>query len=180
VYHQPLVLGSRQAGAAIEGAVRQRVAPAIDQVAVDTHGYTDFAMGLARLLGFDLCPRLKGLRDRRLHVPVGFAVPEAIASITRAGVVPSTIESEWAHPRAAGRLDPGRHDERDGRARAPGLGLARRPALPRRHDARADRAQPAALRRGDESRLPTHPAEVRPTFPRNQTLQMAMCLIRLQ
>ncbi len=95
VYHQPLVLGTRQAEAAIEGAVRQRVAPAIDRVAVDTHGYTDFAMGLARLLGFDLCPRLKGLRDRRLHVLVGFAVPEAIASITRADVVPSAIESEW-------------------------------------------------------------------------------------
>ena len=95
VYHQPLVLGTRQAGAAIEGAVRQRLVPAIDRVAVDTHGYTDFAMGLARLLGFDLCPRLKGLRDRRLHVPVGFAVPEAIASIARADVVASAIESEW-------------------------------------------------------------------------------------
>jgi hypothetical protein len=29
------------------------------QLAVDTHGYTDFAMLHARLLGFDLCPRLK-------------------------------------------------------------------------------------------------------------------------
>ena len=95
VYHQPLVLGTRQAGAAIEGAVRQRVVPAIERVAVDTHGYTDFGMGLARLLGFDLCPRLKGLRDRRLHVPIDFAVPEAIASITRATVALPVIEAEW-------------------------------------------------------------------------------------
>ena len=95
VYHQPLVLGSREAGAAIEGAVRQRVVPAIERVAVDTHGYTDFGMGLARLLGFDLCPRLKGMQDRRLHVPSGFAVPEAIAPITRATVTLAAIEAEW-------------------------------------------------------------------------------------
>ncbi|WP_284454601.1 Tn3 family transposase [Pseudomonas sp. BYT-1] len=28
----------------------------VSQLAVDTHGYTDFAMSHARLLGFDLCP----------------------------------------------------------------------------------------------------------------------------
>lgn len=45
VYNQPIVLGSRQAGAAIEGAVRQKVVDTIERIAVDTHGYTDFAMG---------------------------------------------------------------------------------------------------------------------------------------
>ena len=56
IYNQPIVLGTRQAGAAIEGAVRQQVVNTIERIAVDTHGYTDFAMGLARLFGFDLCP----------------------------------------------------------------------------------------------------------------------------
>jgi TnpA family transposase len=58
-YDQPIVLNQRQAGAAIEGVLLQRLVP-IDRLAVDTHGYTDVAMGLARLLGFSLCPRWRG------------------------------------------------------------------------------------------------------------------------
>ncbi len=61
-----------RAGAAIEDAVRQQVVNTIERIADGAHGYTDFAMGLARLLGFDLCPRLKSLSDRLLHVPVVF------------------------------------------------------------------------------------------------------------
>lgn len=38
----------------------------VSQLAVDTHGYTDFAMALSRLMGFDLCPRLRELRQRHL------------------------------------------------------------------------------------------------------------------
>ena len=61
IFHaQPIVLNERQAGAAIEGVVRQERIET-SQLAVDTHGYTDFAMGLSRLLGFDLCPRLRDL-----------------------------------------------------------------------------------------------------------------------
>jgi hypothetical protein len=38
IYHQPIVLGNRQAGAAIEGVVRQDRID-LDWLAVDTHGY---------------------------------------------------------------------------------------------------------------------------------------------
>jgi hypothetical protein len=41
VYDQPLLLSTRQAGAAIEGAVRQSLTR-LERLAVDTHGYTDF------------------------------------------------------------------------------------------------------------------------------------------
>lgn len=95
IYNQPIVLGTRQAGAAIEGAVRQQVVNTIERIAVDTHGYTDFAMGLARLLGFDLCPRLKSLNDRLLHVPVDFAFPPNIASIIRPSLNLSIMEPQW-------------------------------------------------------------------------------------
>jgi hypothetical protein len=61
-YAQPILLNERQAGVAIEGVVRQERLDTA-QLAVDTHGYTDFAMALARLLGFDLCPRLKELSN---------------------------------------------------------------------------------------------------------------------
>lgn len=74
-YTQPFVLNERQAGVAIEGVTRQ--------LAVDTHGYTDFAMTLSRLLGFDLCPRLKELKQRHLFLPRGMSVPVEIGAALR-------------------------------------------------------------------------------------------------
>jgi TnpA family transposase len=95
IFHaQPIVLNERQAGAALEGVVRQeRVETA--QLAVDTHGYTDFAMALARLLGFDLCPRLRELAQRRLFLPRGSVVPEALAKICSAHVETTAIDTHW-------------------------------------------------------------------------------------
>jgi TnpA family transposase len=93
-YAQPIVLNERQAGAPIEGVVRQeRIETA--QLAVDTHGYTDFAMMLARLPGFDLCPRLKELKQRRLYVPRGTDISEVIRPICIANADTQLIESHW-------------------------------------------------------------------------------------
>ena len=95
IFHaQPFVLNERQAGVAIEGIVRQERIE-VSQLAVDTHGYTDFAMALSRLLGFDLCPRLKELKQRHLYVPRGMEVPAEIASVCVANVAPSLVESHW-------------------------------------------------------------------------------------
>jgi TnpA family transposase len=86
------VLNERQAGVAIEGVVRQERIET-SQLAVDTHGYTDFAMALARLLGFDLCPRLKDLKQRQLYVPRGMVIPREIAAVCVANVDTSLVES---------------------------------------------------------------------------------------
>lgn len=95
IFHaQPIVLNERQAGAAIEGVVRQERIETT-QLAVDTHGYTDFAMALARLLGFDLCPRLRELKQRRLFVPRGTAIPDEIATVCVANVDTAAIEAHW-------------------------------------------------------------------------------------
>ena len=95
IFHaQPFVLNERQAGVAIEGVVRQERIET-SKLAVDTHGYTDFAMALARLLGFDLCPRLKDLKQRQLFVPRGMAIPAEIASVCVANVDLSLVESHW-------------------------------------------------------------------------------------
>lgn len=95
IFHaQPFVLNERQAGVAIEGVVRQEQIET-SQLAVDSHGYTDFAMGLSRLLGFDLCPRLKDLKQRQLYVPRGMPIPADIASVCVANVKPSLIASHW-------------------------------------------------------------------------------------
>ena len=95
IFHaQPFVLNERQAGVAIEGVVRQERMET-SQLAVDTHGYTDFAMALARLLGFDLCPRLKDLKQRQLYVPHGMEVPAEIAAVCVASVDTSLVEAHW-------------------------------------------------------------------------------------
>jgi TnpA family transposase len=95
IFHaQPIVLNERQAGAAIEGVVRQERIET-SQLAVDTHGYTDFAMALSRLLGFDLCPRLRELRQRHLFVPRRMKLPEEIAAVCEASVDTALIETHW-------------------------------------------------------------------------------------
>lgn len=94
-YDQPIVLNERQAGAAIEGVVRQSATTDIAALAVDTHGFTDFAMGLARVLGFDLCPRLSHLRDRRLHVPRRHDVLLQLVAITDRDVRLDLIANVW-------------------------------------------------------------------------------------
>jgi TnpA family transposase len=89
-----MVLNERQAGAAIEGVVRDEHLETA-QLAVDTHGHTDVAMALARLLGFDLCPRLKALKDRHLFLPRGAVIPQRIRSICHANVDLAKILAHW-------------------------------------------------------------------------------------
>ena len=96
IFHaQPLILNDqRQAGAAIEGVVRHEELD-ITQLAVDTHGHTDFAMALAKLLGFELCPRLKALKDRHLFLPRGSVIPEGVAAICTPSVDLDRIRAHW-------------------------------------------------------------------------------------
>lgn len=94
IYDQPIMLNERQAGAALEGVIRQREIN-IDRLAVDTHGYTDFAMGQAKFQGIDLCPRLKSMRDRKLHVPSGIRLPPALTSISTGAVHLNVVRKYW-------------------------------------------------------------------------------------
>jgi TnpA family transposase len=93
-YAQPMVLNDRQAGAAIEGVVRDERWET-SQLAVDTHGYTDVAMTLARGVGLDLCPRLKELNDRHLFLPRGSEIPENLAQICHATIDPAKAARQW-------------------------------------------------------------------------------------
>src|SRR5260370_37541940 len=52
-------------------------------------------MGVARALGFDLCPRLSHLRDRRLHVPRRHDVPLQLVAITDHDVRLDLIADVW-------------------------------------------------------------------------------------
>ena len=94
IYHQPIVLGNRQVGAAIEGVVRQATID-LDWLAVDTHGYTDVGMCIARMQTFDLCPQLANLRERRLTIPKGMKIPEVLASVVDATLHVDCIQERW-------------------------------------------------------------------------------------
>ena len=95
LYDMPIILNERQAGAAIEAALRQTEVE-IDRLAVDTHGYTDFAMALAKLLGFALCPRLAQLADRKLFIPSGMKdLDEELAEIVQPVISLRLIKEEW-------------------------------------------------------------------------------------
>jgi TnpA family transposase len=88
------VLNERQAGVAIEGVVRQ-THTLLQRLAVDTHGYTHLGMAVSKLVGFDLCPRLKNLRERRLYVPREMAVPEEIVPIVDRSLSLEAVEAGW-------------------------------------------------------------------------------------
>lgn len=93
-YAQPFVLNERQAGVAIEGVVRSENI-LTRQLAVETHGYTDFAMALSQTLGFDLCPRLKELKRRHLFLPRGMSIPAEIAAVCRSDINTQLINEQW-------------------------------------------------------------------------------------
>jgi TnpA family transposase len=93
-YDAPLPLLQRQAGAAIEGVLRQHVSP-IRQLAVDTHGFTFVAQGIAKFLGFDLCPRLHDMREQWLHVLRGWPQVPALEKVLRRDVDLNLIHAEY-------------------------------------------------------------------------------------
>jgi TnpA family transposase len=97
LYDQPIVLNRRQAGAAIEGALRQQQVDRLERVAVDTHGFTHFAMTLAKITGFDLCPRIAKLKKRKLYLPKGFTnIPDILKPIVASEPVSrQTITRGW-------------------------------------------------------------------------------------
>ena len=95
LYDQPIVLNRRQAGAAIEGSLRQRQVARIERVAVDTHGFTHFGMALAKVVGFDLCPHLAGLKKRKLYLPRGMEIPQVLRPIVAETVSRRAIARGW-------------------------------------------------------------------------------------
>lgn len=98
VYNQPIVLNERQAGVAIEGVLRHnesRDDGGLLRLSVDTHGYTSVGMAVSKLLGFDLCPGLRNLAERKLYLPRGFAVSEGLAPAVAYDVSLKAIRDGW-------------------------------------------------------------------------------------
>ena len=64
-------------------------------MAADTHGYTDFAFGQAKKLHIDLCPHLKSMRDRKIHLQNEMAPFEGLESICNNTIVMGNIRAHW-------------------------------------------------------------------------------------
>jgi TnpA family transposase len=69
--------------------------PDLERVAVDTHGFTHFAMALAKLVGFDLCPRLARLKTRKLYLTRSIEVPPVLQPIVAETVSRRAISRAW-------------------------------------------------------------------------------------
>jgi TnpA family transposase len=98
VYNQPIVLNERQAGVAIEGVIRHnenRDDGGVLRLSVDTHGYTNVGMAVSKLLGFDLCPRLRNLSERKLYLPRRVAAPDGLASVLSYEISIKAIRDGW-------------------------------------------------------------------------------------
>lgn len=98
VYHQPVVLNERQAGPAIQGVVGYNEHAGdrrLARLAVDTHGYTHPAMAIAKLLGFDLCPRLRDLTERKLYLPRDIDTPDGLEQVVVKDVSVRSIHTQW-------------------------------------------------------------------------------------
>ncbi|QAU23112.1 Tn3 family transposase [Dyella sp. M7H15-1] len=94
-YDQPIVLGERQAGVALEGVLRQS-AVTINQLAVDTHGQTEFGMSLGKSVGTDVCPRLRDASAHKLYVTPEMTVPDGLRSvIAKNRAHPEKMEPVW-------------------------------------------------------------------------------------
>ncbi|HEX4892073.1 MAG TPA: Tn3 family transposase [Hyphomicrobiaceae bacterium] len=106
LYDRPIVLGTRQAGHAIEGHLRQ-YSEKLLYLAVDTHGYTNFAIGLAKLLRLDLFPRIRDLDERKLLVPYGTEVPEILRPVTKFISLKAFIKNYDQLMRVAGSVKDG-------------------------------------------------------------------------
>lgn len=97
-HNQPVVLNTRQAGPAIEGVVQHNRAAQgsrLKRLAVDTHGYTYAGMSIAKLQGFDLCPQLRALAERKLFLPRGIDTPDGLEQVTVADVSLGAIRDSW-------------------------------------------------------------------------------------
>lgn len=98
-YDQPIVLNERQAAAAVHGVEAHNThgpeGIRLSLLAVDTHGYTNAAMAVAKLLGFDLCARLRNLAERRIYLPRSFELPDSLERLAIAPVSERAIAAGW-------------------------------------------------------------------------------------
>ena len=59
------------------------------------HGFTHFAMAVAKMLGFDLCPRLSDLGDRKLYLAHNVPVPQRLEPVVERVRIGRSAKAGW-------------------------------------------------------------------------------------
>jgi TnpA family transposase len=98
VHNQPGFKNEREAGLAIEGVVQHNLHSEehkLARLAVDTHGHTYVAASIALTQGFDLCPRLRDVKERMLHLPSTMDMPDTLAGLAVENVSLKPIRAGW-------------------------------------------------------------------------------------
>jgi TnpA family transposase len=99
-YDQPIVLNVRQAAGAVHGVEYHNATRGEDRIrlsllAVDTHGYTNAAMSVAKLLGLDLCVWLRNLPERKLYLPSAVKAPESLERVRTDRASVRKVKKGW-------------------------------------------------------------------------------------
>ena len=69
IYSQLKTCSSSEVAAMITGVIRHCSQMEIDKQFVDSHGQSEVAFGICKLLNFQLCPRLKPIHSQKLYLP---------------------------------------------------------------------------------------------------------------
>lgn len=69
IYSQLKRCSSSEVGAMIEGVLHHCTSMQVDKAYTDSHGQSEIAFAFSFLLGFELLPRLKGIRKEKLYSP---------------------------------------------------------------------------------------------------------------
>ncbi|HIA52233.1 MAG TPA: hypothetical protein EYN91_09130 [Candidatus Melainabacteria bacterium] len=69
IYSQLKRCSSSEVAAMIEGVLHHCTAMSVDKAYTDSHGQSEVAFAFSFLLGFELLPRLKGIRKEKLNSP---------------------------------------------------------------------------------------------------------------
>ncbi len=89
IYSQIKRVSSSEAAAMINGVLRHSTEMDIKRQYVDTHGQNTVAFAIARLLQFELLPRIKGVNRQKLHRP---SVDLVLPNLDKKVMTPSTID----------------------------------------------------------------------------------------
>ena len=99
-HDEPIVHNERQGSVAVSGVEEYNSMQTDERLrlsllAVDTHGYTFVAMTFSKFLGFDLCPQMRDLAERRLYLPRSIKIPENLERIALTNVSERAIHKGW-------------------------------------------------------------------------------------
>ena len=96
-YHTKVIAATAsEAPHVLDGLLNHQSGLRIEEHYTDTGGATDPVFGLCHVLGFRFAPRMRGIKDRRLHVFPGSNAPPILAPLVGGFVDGDHIAANWS------------------------------------------------------------------------------------